>query len=93
MRTCFSIMPFADGFNDIDKIVRAVSEDCGLDSQSGLGESYRRLRATVGAPRAITAAAPVEYFSSNGQLCLNCLCQQKGQVQRAHFSYSHQGAA
>ena len=23
---------------------------------------------------------PVEYFSSNGQLCLNCLCQSKGQA-------------
>jgi hypothetical protein len=25
---------------------------------------------------------PVEIFSSNGQLCLNCLCQPRGQAQQ-----------
>jgi hypothetical protein len=31
MKTCFSIMPFADGFGDIDKIIEKSAEDCGLD--------------------------------------------------------------
>src|SRR5213594_962372 len=31
MKTCFSIMPFGDGFKNIDKIIRAAAKKCGLE--------------------------------------------------------------
>ena len=31
MKTCFSIMPFADGFEDIDRIIAEAALECGLE--------------------------------------------------------------
>jgi hypothetical protein len=44
--------------------------------------SRAHLRFTGRAPVCCNVVLPVEKFSSNGQLCLNCLCQSRGQ---AHF--------
>jgi len=35
MKTCFAIMPFADGFEDIDHIIHQAAKDCGLDYLRG----------------------------------------------------------
>lgn len=35
MKTCFSIMPFADRFQDIDKIIRDSAKKCGLEYVRG----------------------------------------------------------
>jgi hypothetical protein len=35
MKTCFSIMPFKDGFEDIDRIIGEASKECGLDYVRG----------------------------------------------------------
>ncbi len=35
MNICFSIMPFEKGFDDIEKIIRSVARDCGLDYVRG----------------------------------------------------------
>ena len=34
-KTCFSIMPFADGFEDIDQIIAEAAQECGLDYVRG----------------------------------------------------------
>src|ERR1700733_10225375 len=39
-----------------------------------------RLRFTNRVRVCCNVVLPVEYFSSNGQLCLNCLCQPRGQA-------------
>src|SRR5579864_3798824 len=39
-----------------------------------------RLRFTIRAPVCWNVVLPVEKFSSNGELCLNCLCQPRGQA-------------
>jgi len=44
----------------------------------GLLSSSARLRFTSRAPVCCNVVLPVEIFSSNGQLCLNCLCQPRG---------------
>ena len=35
MKTCFSIMPFGEDFKDIDDIIRASAEECGLEYVRG----------------------------------------------------------
>src|SRR2546430_17675107 len=35
MKTCFSIMPFKDGFEEIDRIVGEVAAECGLEYVRG----------------------------------------------------------
>src|SRR5579859_7821370 len=50
-------------------------------SSGGLLSSRARLRFTNRAPVCCNVVLPVEKFSSNGQLCLNCLCQPRGQAQ------------
>ena len=35
MKTCFSIMPFGDGFEDIDRIIREAALECGLEYVRG----------------------------------------------------------
>jgi hypothetical protein len=35
MKTCFSIMPFADGFEDIDRIISEAALECGLEYVRG----------------------------------------------------------
>src|SRR5580704_13634165 len=47
--------------------------------------SRARLRFTSRAPVCGKVVLPVEDFSANGQQCLNCLCQPRGQAQRAPF--------
>jgi hypothetical protein len=35
MKTCFSIMPFSDGFEDIDRIIGEAAVECGLEYVRG----------------------------------------------------------
>jgi len=35
MKTCFSIMPFKDGFEDIDRIIGEAARECGLEYVRG----------------------------------------------------------
>ncbi len=47
----------------------------------GLLSSMARFRFANRAPVCCNVSLPVEYhFSSNGHLCLNCLCQSRGQA-------------
>jgi hypothetical protein len=46
----------------------------------GLVSTRARLRFTSWAPVCCNVVLPLEEFSSNGQLCLNCLRQPRGQV-------------
>ena len=39
MKTCFSIMPFESGFEDIDLIIGEAAHTCGLDYVRGDPES------------------------------------------------------
>jgi hypothetical protein len=50
-------------------------------SLDGLLSSRARRRFTSRAPVCGKVVLPVEGFSANGQQCLNCLCQPRGQAQ------------
>ena len=59
-------------------IVRDESHRLSL---GGLLSSRARLRFTSRVRLCAKVVLPVEIFSSNGILCLNCLCQPRGQAQ------------
>ncbi len=52
-------------------------------SSAGCSPALPASASPARAPVCCNVGLPVEYFSSNGQLCLNCLCQSRGQ---AHIS-------
>jgi hypothetical protein len=49
-------------------------------SWAGCSPAWARLRFTSRASVCSNVVLPVERFSSNGQLCLNCLCHPRGQA-------------
>ena len=50
----------------------------------GLLSSRARFRFTSRAPVCCNVVLPVEIFSANGEQCLNCLCQPRGQAQEGN---------
>ena len=60
----------------------ALRDQQGDDVVGGRRATRARIRLTSQAPVCCNVVLPVENLSSNGQLCLNCLGQPRGQAAR-----------